>query len=50
MILSVTDLELAQYAAAEIGLGNYIVSGKPHTSSAFTFEQMLPQKVLVLPL
>ena len=34
-----------KYAAAEIGLGNYIVSGKPHTWSAFTFEQMLPQKV-----
>ena len=34
-----------KYAAAEIGLDNYIVSGKPHTWSAFTFEQMLPQKV-----
>ena len=34
-----------KYDAAEIGLGNYIVSGKPHTWSAFTFEQMLPQKV-----
>ena len=31
--------------ASEIGLDNYIVSGKPHTWSAFTFEQMLPQKV-----
>ena len=28
-----------KYAAAEIGLDNYIVSGKPHTWSAFTFEQ-----------
>ena len=35
----------ATFAAAEIGLDNYIVSGKPHTWSAFTFEQMLPQKV-----
>ena len=34
-----------KYAAAEMGLDNYIVSGKPHTWSAFTFEQMLPQKV-----
>ena len=36
-----------KYAAAEVGLDNYIVSGKPHTKSwsAFTFEQMLPQKV-----
>ena len=31
--------------AVEIGLDNYIVSGKPHTWNAFTFEQMLPQKV-----
>ena len=29
-----------KYAAAEIGLDNYIVSGKPHTWSAFTFVQM----------
>ena len=31
-----------KYAAAEIGHDNYIVSVKPHTWSAFTFEQMLP--------
>ena len=34
-----------KYAAVEISLNSYIVSGKPHTWSAFTFEQMLPQKV-----
>ena len=31
--------------AAEVGLDNYVVAGKPMTWSAFTFEQMVPQKV-----
>ena len=35
--------------AAEVGLDNYVVAGKPFTWSAFTFEpcfeQMVPQKV-----
>ena len=34
-----------QYVAAEVGLDNYVVAGKPFTWSAFTFEQMIPQKV-----
>ena len=34
-----------KYIATEIGLDNYIVSGVPHTWSAFTFEQMIPQKI-----
>ena len=34
-----------KYVAAEVGLDNYVVAGKPFTWSAFTFEQMIPQKV-----
>ena len=36
-----------KYMAAEVGLDNYVVAGKPFTWSAFTFEQMVPvpQKV-----
>jgi hypothetical protein len=34
-----------KYMAAEVGLDNYVVAGKPCTWSAFTFEQMIPQKV-----
>ena len=34
-----------KYVAAEVGLDNYVVAGKPFTWSAFTFEQMVPQKV-----
>ena len=29
----------------EVGLDNYVVAGKPFTWSAFTFKQMVPQKV-----
>ena len=32
-------------AEHEAGLDNYVVAGKPFTWSAFTFEQMVPQKV-----
>ena len=31
--------------AAEVRLDNYVVTGKSFTWSAFTFEQMVPQKV-----
>ena len=34
-----------KYVASEVGLDNYVVAGKPCTWSAFTFEQMVPQKV-----
>ena len=34
-----------KHAANEIGLDNYVTSGLPHTWSAFTFEQMIPQKI-----
>ena len=34
-----------KYVAAEVGLNNYVVAGKPFTWSAFNFEQMIPQKV-----
>ena len=34
-----------KYMAAEVGLDNYVVAGNPMTWSAFTFEQMVPQKV-----
>ena len=34
-----------KYMAAEVGLDNYVVTGKYFTWSAFTFEQMVPQKV-----
>jgi len=47
-ISSVVALSLwseLKYVASEIGIGNHIVSRKYHAWSAFTFEQMLPQKV-----
>ena len=34
-----------KYMAAEVGLDNYVIASKPFTWSAFTFEQMVPQKV-----
>ena len=33
-----------KHAANEIGLDNYVATELLHTSSAFTFEQMIPQK------
>ena len=34
-----------KYVASEVGLDNYVIAGNPCTWSAFTFEQMVPQKV-----